>query len=124
MMGFMSTSLKVVNMAVSFLTLTRRRAMVLRREDIFSRRWRSPVAFGAAGVGAAALLDTPEEVALVSAGLVAALFALRASSLVILPPAPVPFTSLGSIPFSASILAATGEVWAALAVISSESEFD
>src|SRR5690606_2587030 len=38
MIGFMSTSLNVVSIAVSFLTATRRLAMVLRREDIFSVR--------------------------------------------------------------------------------------
>ena len=34
----MSTSLKVVNIAVSFFTATNRRATVLRKELIFSRR--------------------------------------------------------------------------------------
>src|SRR5690606_35190092 len=34
--GCILTSLKVVNMAVSFFTLTKRLEMVLRREDIFS----------------------------------------------------------------------------------------
>src|SRR5471030_2757624 len=44
-MGDISTSLKVVSMAVSFLTATRRLATVLRNKDIFSRRSeRAPVA--------------------------------------------------------------------------------
>ena len=38
MIGFMSTSLNVVNIAVSFLTVTKRLAMVLRNDDIRSRR--------------------------------------------------------------------------------------
>src|SRR5471032_1015629 len=45
-MGDISTSLKVVSMAVSFLTATKRRATVLRRFDIFSRL--SPRASGLA----------------------------------------------------------------------------
>src|SRR5476649_1932949 len=60
MIGDISTSLKVVNMAVSFLTATKRLATVLRNGDIFSRR--SPpagvvdagAAAGAAGFAAAA----------------------------------------------------------------------
>ena len=36
--GFMSTSLNVVNMAVSFLTPTKRSATLRRSMDIFSRR--------------------------------------------------------------------------------------
>ena len=36
--GFMSTSLNVVSMAVSFFTATNRRAIVLRSEVIFSLR--------------------------------------------------------------------------------------
>src|ERR1700761_6364129 len=56
--GDISTSLKVVSIAVSFLTATNRLATVLRKGDIFSRR--SPLApvagagvsaFGADGAG-------------------------------------------------------------------------
>ena len=38
MIGFMFTSLKVVNMAVSFLTDTKRLETVFLKEDIFSLR--------------------------------------------------------------------------------------
>src|SRR5690606_28806396 len=55
--GCMFTSLKVVSMAVSFFTLTRRFAIVLRREVIFSRRsFRAPAT--GAGAGAAAGFDS------------------------------------------------------------------
>src|SRR5690606_37437257 len=61
MIGFMSTSLKVVSMAVSFLTATRRLAIVLRSEDIFSARvFRAPGAEiwgGAVGVDFSAGTD-------------------------------------------------------------------
>src|SRR5690606_39948050 len=50
MIGCMLTSLKVVNIAVSFFTLTKRLAMVLRKEVIFSRRsLRVPATAGATG---------------------------------------------------------------------------
>src|ERR1700761_8870090 len=54
--GDISTSLKVVSIAVSFLTATNRLATVLRSDDIFSRRSeRAPDATGSAfGAGAAA----------------------------------------------------------------------
>src|ERR1700743_2527578 len=56
MIGDMSTSLKVVSIAVSFFTATKRLATVLRNDDIFSRRSdRGPLAAGSAlGAGAAA----------------------------------------------------------------------
>src|SRR6187402_3679385 len=56
--GDISTSLKVVSMAVSFLTATKRLATVLRNDDIFSRfSLLSPALTGAAaGAGAAGLL--------------------------------------------------------------------
>src|SRR5690606_2943179 len=55
MIGCMLTSLKVVNIAVSFLTATKRLAIVLRNELIFSRRsTRSPALTGAVAVTAAA----------------------------------------------------------------------
>ena len=51
MIGFMFTSLKVVNMAVSFFTATRRRETVFLKEDIFSLR--TPLGPEAAATGAA-----------------------------------------------------------------------
>src|ERR1700753_4131393 len=56
--GDISTSLKVVSIAVSFLTATRRFATVFRNEDIFSRRSvlepgaAATTAFGASTFGA------------------------------------------------------------------------
>ncbi|MNY16755.1 hypothetical protein D3C86_1500380 [compost metagenome] len=96
----MLTSLKVVNIAVSFLTATKRFATVLRSGDIFSRRSFLDPATGAATVafGASAF----------AAGC-AAFCAFRASSFVILPSTPVPLTAAASTPFSASILPAEGD---------------
>src|ERR1700761_4080945 len=54
MIGDISTSLKVVNIAVSFLTATKRLATVLRNDDIFSRRSLLSPAFTGAAAGAAA----------------------------------------------------------------------
>src|SRR5690606_32326501 len=100
--GCMFTSLKVVSMAVSFFTLTRRFAIVLRREVIFSRRsFRAPAT--GAGAGAAAGFDSA---ALAVAG---AACAFSASSFVIRPSLPVPLMVDGSMPFSLKILAAAGE---------------
>ena len=97
--GCISTSLKVVSMAVSFLTETKRFATVFLKEDIFSRlSTREPgteTAIGATATGA------------LSAFLEAS--ALSASSLVNLPPTPVPLTLAASTPFSAKILAAEGD---------------
>src|SRR5690606_41003478 len=77
MMGFISTSLKVVSMAVSFRTATSLRAIVLRRDDIFSLRvLRAPTGAGAAGSGADAFSASAAR---------AGALALRASSLVIRP---------------------------------------
>src|ERR1700760_704219 len=54
--GDMSTSLKVVSIAVSFLTVTKRLATVLRSEDIFSRfSLLSPVTGAGDGDAAGAL---------------------------------------------------------------------
>ncbi|MNY66966.1 hypothetical protein D3C86_2044680 [compost metagenome] len=78
--------------------------MVLRSEDIFSRRdARAPAGDAAAGADAAGLAGA----AVAGAG--AAFSAFNASSFMILPPEPEPFTSFGSIPFSARIFAATGD---------------
>ena len=82
----MSTSLKVVNIAVSFFTATKRFATVLRSDVIFSAR---------------SLRDLVSLVVIFKS-------AARASDLVIRPATPVPLTSLGSTPFSASIFAAAG----------------
>src|SRR5690606_31905319 len=104
MIGCMFTSLNVVNIAVSFLTATKRLAIVLRNELIFSRRsFLEPATAGAAGAGLAA--------GFAAAGLAAGApaCAFSASSLVILPSLPVPFIVEGSIPFSLKILAAAGD---------------
>ena len=106
MIGFMSTSLKVVNIAVSFLTATNRRETVFRKLVIFSRRIpRSPagVAGVAETVGALAFAGSD------GAATGADFCADRASSLVILPSTPVPLTSVALIPFSDKIFAAAGE---------------
>src|SRR6185503_998157 len=109
--GAISTSLKVVSMAVSFLTATRRLATVFRNDDIFSRRSvLEPAAAGAVlgastlGVGGAAF-----GLSLTPCGFSEVFSAINASSLVILPPTPVPVTACGATPFSAKILAAAGE---------------
>src|SRR5258706_3925106 len=102
MTGFMSTSLNVVSMAVSFFTATNLRAIVLRNEVIFSLRTvRMPpetITGGANGVAAFASVGFAEETC-----------ALTASSLVILPPTPDPCTWAGETPFSSKILPAAGE---------------
>ena len=88
----MSTSLKVVSIAVSFFTATNLLATVFLKEDIFSER-----------------------VALLPGAMIAAAdfaserFAACASSFVILPSLPEPFIACASIPFSDKILAAAGE---------------
>src|SRR5690606_3222551 len=98
MIGFIFTSLKVVSIAVSFLTLTKRFAMVLRSDDILTRL--SSLAPLTAGADAGAF----------GAGCLAAdACAFSASSLVIRPSLPVPFMLAGSIPFSRRILAAAGD---------------
>lgn len=89
----------MVNIAVSFFTATKRFATVLRSGDIFSRRSPRLPAGAAATTGA---------LALGASGFLPA-SALTASSLVIRPSTPVPFTALASIPFSARILPAAGE---------------
>src|SRR5690606_23041344 len=105
MIGCIFTSLKVVNIAVSFFTLTKRFAMVLRKEVIFSRRSLREPATATTGavvlVAAAGLLS-----AFGAAGLACA---FSASSLVIRPSLPVPLMVEGSIPFSLNIFAAAGE---------------
>ena len=61
MIGDMSTSLKVVSMAVSFFTATNLRATVLRKGDIFSRRSRPEscaLATGSCGLAVAATAGT------------------------------------------------------------------
>ena len=99
----MLTSLKVVNIAVSFFTVTRRFAIVLRKELIFSRRsTRSPVLTGAVGA-------TAGEETILASVLAGAFCAFSASSFVIRPSFPVPFIEEGSIPFSLKIFAAAGE---------------
>ena len=96
--GFMSTSLKVVSIAVSFFTLTKRVAS-LRRSALMRVRV-SP--------RPAALAELP-----------IATLAFTASSLVMRPSFPVPATWLASMPFSARIFLAAGDavpvayVWAA-----------
>src|SRR5690606_4741856 len=100
--ALISTSLKVVSMAVVFLAATSREAIVLRRPDIFSR-----------------LVSREKELAIVSwaralrdesaLGAAAAVFAPIASALVILPSFPEPWTEFGSTPFSARIFAAAGD---------------
>src|SRR5690606_4694436 len=104
MIGCMFTSLNVVNIAVSFFTLTKRFAIVLRSEVIFSlRSLRAPVTGAVAGVAgvAAGLLS-----ALGAAGFACA---FSASSLVMRPSLPVPLIVDGSIPFSLNIFAAAGD---------------
>src|SRR5690554_7095930 len=107
--GCILTSLKVVNIAVSFFTLTKRLAMVLRREVIFSLL----VSLDPPTLGASAsfVLAASFWAGLAAAGAASfsTFLAVSASSLVILPSLPVPFIVAGSIPFSASILAAAGE---------------
>jgi hypothetical protein len=90
----MSTSLNVVNIAVSFFTATKRRATVFRNELIFSRRVRSDVTAGAATAAGAETLGCVAD---------------TASSFVILPPTPEPATEAAAIPFSSNILAAAGD---------------
>src|SRR6056300_1150863 len=88
MIGFMLTSLKVVNIAVSFLAETRRLATVLRKLDIFSRLGSREALFPKPDT-VDDFLDTP--------------FFTKASStsiLVILPFEPVPVISEGLIPYS------------------------
>ena len=87
MIGFISTSLKVVSMAVSFFTATNLFETVLRNEVIFSLR---------------SFLDLVSLLVVFSCAFIA-------SDLVMRPPMPVPLTSLESMPFSANILAAAGE---------------
>ena len=97
--GFISTSLKVVNMAVSFFTATNLLAIVFLRDDIFSllTTLSSLTALTTTALGASALAGAGAGVA------------LRASSLVILPPTPEPPTCSAVNPFSAITLAAAGE---------------
>ncbi|CAI8420909.1 MAG: Uncharacterised protein [Polaribacter sejongensis] len=84
----MFTSLKVVNMAVSLFTATKRSATFLRNIDIFLRSVPlKPLA------GCVPIEGT----------------AFTASSLVILPSFPVPFIADVGIPFSASTFLAAGE---------------
>ena len=74
----MSTSLKVVSIAVSFFTATNLLATVFLKEDIFSAR----IALVPTGVTVFVTLDFG-----------AAVFAACASSFVILPSIPEPFTA-------------------------------
>ena len=105
MMGFMLTSLKVVNMAVSFFTATKRRDTVLRSEDIFSlRSARAPETEFTTGAA-----ETAGDGVATGAGDATGAEALMASSLVTLPSLPVPARVAESIPFSAKILDAAGE---------------
>src|SRR5690606_361051 len=88
--GFMFTSLNVVNIAVSFLTVTNRFAIVLRKADSFWRRsLREPALTGAAATAAAGLAA--------STGFAcdACAFAFSASSLVMRPSLPVPAMEAG-----------------------------
>ena len=94
MIGFMSTSLKVVNMAVSFLTPTRRSATLRRSMLIFSRLTsRLPVqpAPGRSGWGMPFAM------------------AARTSCLSTRPPGPLPATWPACNPFSSISLRAAGE---------------
>src|SRR5690606_32610025 len=102
MIGCIFTSLKVVNIAVSFLTLTKRFAIVLRRDVIFSLRSLRAPATGAVAAGSAAGL-------LSAFGAAGFAWAFSASSFVIRPSLPVPLIVEGSIPFSLNILAAAGD---------------
>ena len=106
MMGFMLTSLKVVNMAVSFFTATKRLETVLRKEDIFSRRW--PLAEDPVDATAGLAATGPDGVA-EGAGAAAGVEAPIASSLVTRPSLPVPATVVAGMPFSAKILEAAGD---------------
>ena len=96
MIGFMLTSLNVVNIAVEFFASSKRVAIVLRKRVIGTRFCvRSPNAAeaSAAGAGAAAF-----------AGAAVGLFnAASTSSLEIRPPLPVPTTSLKLLSLSQSI---------------------
>ncbi|MNR05684.1 hypothetical protein D3C85_1217280 [compost metagenome] len=98
MIGFMLTSLKVVSIAVSFFTATKRFATVLRNGDIFCLRSFLEPEIGAVTGATAA-----------GAALGCAFSAFNASSLVILPLTPVPFTDPASTPFSARIFPADGD---------------
>ena len=94
-MGFMLTSLKVVNMAVSFFTATKRLETVLRKEDIFSRRWPLTLEPVGATAGLVAATDGVAE----GAGAAAGVEAPIASSLVTRPSLPVPATDAAGMPF-------------------------
>src|SRR5690554_2772710 len=111
MIGCIFTSLKVVSMAVSFLTATNRRETVLRSDDILVRRsLRLPGAAGVLADDSAAEAEAALPVAVEAAdGADFWSCAFSASSLVMRPSFPVPFTVAGSIPFSRRILAAAGE---------------
>ncbi len=83
----MFTSLKVVNIAVSFLAATKRSATFLRNIESFT-------------------LSVPREPPV---GVPIAGIALAASSVVILPPFPVPTMSEGEMFFSSNIFLAAGD---------------
>ncbi len=104
MIGFILTSLKVVNMAVSFFTETNLRETVFLSEDIFSLR-----SFLEPATGVVACVSDFGSAFEDSEGEGADFFAAWASSLVIRPSLPVPETSEALIPFSERILAAAGE---------------
>src|SRR6218665_85929 len=100
MMGFISASLNVVSIAVSFFTATSRFAIVFRNEDNFSRlSSRVPVASMTGGAEATAG----------GGAFGSGTGTFRASSVVILPPIPLPWTWSAETPFSLKILAAAGE---------------
>ena len=83
----MSTSLKVVNIAVSFLAVTKRSATFRRNIESFERDTPRPSTFTCCPMDGTAL---------------------TASSFVIRPSFPVPTIAVASIPFSDSIFLAAG----------------
>ena len=92
MIGFMSTSLNVVKIALSFFTATRRSAILRRNIDIFSRLWlRDPPQTFAASV------ENPADIASMT------------SCLVMRPSLPLAFTWFADTLFSFIIFAAAGE---------------
>ena len=86
----MSTSLKVVNIAVSFLTVTNLAAIFLRRTESF-------------------VVLEPREPLVSEEDPIEGTAAFTASSLVILPSFPDPETWAESIPFSSRIFLAAGD---------------
>src|SRR5690606_18223538 len=100
-MGFMLTSLNVVNIAIEVCASTKRSATFVRKRVIGTRfSTRSPAANNGASAAGAAAFGA-------AAGLLAA--AVTASSLVTRPSLPVPWIDAGLSAFSSAILRAAGD---------------